>query len=163
MKKLLFTTMITMITMNVWATGEKGDMAIGGNLLLGVGQNYSNVGLGAKFSYNLTDPIRVLGEANYFLESSLIQETDFSLYGQYLFPVADRLLVFPSIGVGVLLQKVTIPFFNITDSGSGGVFSLGGGAEYLLTDRLSLIGEFRLKFYGGANRANLVAGVAYKL
>ena len=161
MKKLFFTTMIAMITMSVSAAGQKGDMAIGGNLLFGAGQNYSNVGLGAKFSYNVTDPIRLLGEFDYFFEHNFTTMLDFSVYGHYLFPVADRLLLFPAVGVGMMVYKTTI--FNTTFSDNRAVFSLGGGAEFLLTDKFSLLGEFRLKLRDGSNRSNFVLGIAYKI
>jgi outer membrane protein X len=96
------------VTMSMSAIAQKkGDMAAGGNLVLGTGDNFTNIGIGGKFQYNVTDPIRLEGALTFFLpkkqgipgfEASL-SFWDISVNGHYLFPVADRVTVYPLAGV----------------------------------------------------------------
>jgi hypothetical protein len=45
---------IAAVTMSMAAVAqEKGDKAIGGNFVLGTGDNYSSIGIGANFRYNI--------------------------------------------------------------------------------------------------------------
>ena len=141
---------------------QAGDKAVGANLVIGTGDSYNNVGIGAKFFYNVTDPIRVAGEFDFFLKKDYLSMWDLSVYGHYLFPVSDQVMIYPSIGLGMIGFKFTDPFFGGNYSESKFVFSLGGGADYALTDVLSLTGELRIKFYEGNNRINFALGIAYK-
>ncbi|GHV48975.1 hypothetical protein FACS1894181_06330 [Bacteroidia bacterium] len=174
MKKLLLkraaVAIIAMFTMSMAAFAqEKGDMAAGANLLLGTGNGYSNIGLGGKFLYNITAPIRLAGEFDYFLKKNYLSMWDFSVYGHYLFPVADKITVFPAAGLGILGSTVSYPYgwgefvpgFNSSYSGSDFALSLGGGADFQLTSNLFATGELRIKISDGT-RFNIVAGVAYK-
>ena len=153
---------IAVVSINVAANAQaQGDKAVGGNLVIGTGNSYTNVGIGAKFFYNVTDPIRLAGEFDYFLKKDNVSWWDFSVYGHYLFSVADGVNVFPAVGLGMMGWKADLgPFGNYSDSKF--VFSLGGGADYALTDQLILTGELRLKLYDGNNRVNFAVGIAHK-
>jgi len=159
MKKLLFTSLVAMFATSAFAV-QRGDFAIGGNLLFGAGNNFSHAGVGAKVSYNITDPIRAVAEFDFFLRSSNSQWTDISLYGHYLFFVSDRVILFPAVGVGLLRQNTRFGSTNFVNNSFA--FSLGGGIEYVLNNNFSLIGEYRLKLFDGFNRSNIVVGVAYR-
>ena len=147
---------IAVVTMSVPAVAQQqGEMAAGGNLLLGTGNSFSNIGIGAKFFYNVTDPIRLAAEFDYFLEKDLMSMWDFSVYGHYLFPVADKLVAYPSVGLGMV--GVSVGSFSSSDF----ALSLGGGVDYELSPNLALNGELRYKIMDGS-RLNIVVGVAYK-
>jgi outer membrane protein X len=126
-------------------------------LIIGTGDSWTNVGIGAKFFYNVTDPIRLAGEFDLFFPKYETTCWDISAYGHYLFPVADQVVVYPSVGLGIFGAKL-----KGFDGNSDFVFSLGGGADYALTPTLSLTGELRIKICDGHTRLNFVAGVAYK-
>ena len=141
---------------------QQGDKAIGGNLVIGTGDSYTNVGIGVKFLYNVTDPIRLAGEYDFFPKKDMVTWWDFSVYGHYLFPVADKLVVYPSVGLGMVGSKVEI--LGHSASGSDFGFSLGGGVDYALPSNPNLVlnGELRIKLFDGGNRINFAFGVAYK-
>ena len=165
--KRMAIVIIAVATMSVSAAAQKqGEMAAGANLLFGTTSGYSNVGLGAKFLYNVTDPIRLSGEFDYFLKSNYVNYYDFSVYGHYLFPVAEKIVAYPEVGLGVLGSTVsfpTIPGWGTPNSASGSDFalSIGGGADYALSPNLTLNAGLRLKLVSGS-WFNIFAGIAYK-
>jgi len=161
---------IAVLAMSVsTAAQKKGDMDAGANLLFGTTSGYSNVGLGAKFRYNVTNPIRLAGEFDYFLKKNYINFWDFSVYGNYLFPVAPKFVVYPSVGLGVVGSTVHVPDIDLfgekvgggSVSGSDFAISLGGGADYELSPNLTLNGELRYKTLSGG-WFNILVGVAYR-
>ena len=144
---------------------QKGDKAAGGNLVIGAGNSYTHIGIGAKFLYNVTDPIRLAGEFDFFPKKDMVSWWDFSVYGHYLFSVADQLVVYPSVGLGMVgakTEKIKTIYGDFGGSHSDFAFSLGGGVDYALTSNLSLNGELRIKLFDGTNRINFAFGVAYK-
>ena len=163
---------IALITMNVTAMAQtKGDMAVGGNLLFGTGSNFTNIGIGGKFFYNITNPIRLAGELVFFTRKDYISMWDLSVYGHYLFPVADKITLYPSVGLGFNGTSYSSPdrYHNgvlilpaTSNSSSDLALSLGGGIDYELSEKLILSGELRFKMRDGS-RTNFVVGIAYKL
>jgi outer membrane protein X len=167
-------------TMSVAAFAqEKGDMAAGGNLAIGMGDEITNIGIGGKFQYNVTDPIRLEGSLTFFLPRkygvSGFAETkvsfwDFSVNGHYLFPVADQITVYPLAGLGIQGWKTKtdagewsgyIPGGG-NNSGSDVCINIGGGVDFKLTDQLSLNGEMKYRISGDYNRFIISIGAAYK-
>jgi opacity protein-like surface antigen len=145
------------------ATAQKGDMAVGGNLIFGTGNSYSHAGLGAKFYYNVTNPIRLAGEFDYFFKSNnIINWWDFSVYGHYLFDITDKVNFYPLAGLGILGIHTEFELFDNSQYLLHLVATLGAGVDYKLTDKLSLNFESRLKFYENT-RSNFALGIAYKL
>jgi len=155
------------VTMSVAAYSQsQGDKAVGGNLVIGHrssnGYSWTNVGIGAKFYYNVTDPIRLAGEFDYFLKKDEVSMWDFSVYGHYLFPVADQVVVYPAIGLGIVGSKYHGEYDFGSNSDNDFGFSLGGGADYEISSNLSLNGELRIKLVNGYNWLNIAIGLAYK-
>jgi len=150
---------------------QQGDMAIGGNLIYGTGGSYNHVGIGAKFLYNVTDPIRLAGEFDFFPKQDSWTWWDFSVYGHYLFPVADQFALYPSVGLGMIGCKLDMDLGRLgqySESTSGFAFSFGGGGDYELTSNLTLNIDLRYKIINfsdidiSGNRINLAVGLAYK-
>ena len=160
------TIVAIVLTMSVAANAQQGEKAIGGNLIFGTGGNHSHVGIGGKFSYNLTDPIRFVGEFDFFPKKDFISWWDVSAYGNYLFLLSDKIDVYPLVGVGMTGAKVDLGKYNFSTNGF--VFSLGGGLDYELTSKLLLSIELRYKFINfkdigvSGNRTHLVVGIAHK-
>ncbi len=162
MKKIL-TAAICMALLTIVATSasaqQKGDMAWGVQAAYSSGDGASNFGLGAKFRYNVTTPIRLEGSFTYFLESDHLSMWDLSANAQWLFPVADQVTVYPLAGLGVFGAKVDVKGFgNESDSELG--LNLGGGADFGITDSMAITAE--LKYNTAYEQLVLSAGVAFK-
>lgn len=166
---------IAVVAMSMAAVAqEKGDKAFGANLVMGSGDSYTNFGFGAKFLYNVTDPIRLSAEFDYFLKKDFISMWDVSVYGHYLFPVAEKFTLYPSVGLGLINTKASfndvlgglgdalgVDMPDTSASSNDFAFSLGAGADYEITDNLLLNGELRYKIMDGS-RLNIAVGIAYK-
>jgi len=165
-------TVIAVLAMSVAAVAQiTGDKAVGANLVFGSGDGLSNVGIGAKFQYNVTDPIRLEGSFTYFFKKDYVSMWDFSVNAHYLFHVADQITVYPLAGVGLLGVTASIPKIDLGDFGiiGGGSssktefgFNLGGGIDYKLTDQLFLNAELKYKIYNNWDRFLISVGVGYK-
>lgn len=179
MKKLLM--IVSFIALGiVTAFAQKGEKAIGINL--GYGSEVSNVGLGAKFRYGITDAIRTEASFDYFFKKDGLSMWDINLNAHYLFHLSDKLNVYPLAGLTYTNWKMAgydIDLGNFegfgndwgdyvedsTDesskSGKFGV-NLGAGIEYGLTSNLSIGFEVKYQLIADFNQAVLGIGVAYK-
>jgi opacity protein-like surface antigen len=161
---------IAAVTVSTLASAqEKGDKAVGANLVFGT--EGSNIGLGAKFQYNVTAPIRLEGSFTYFFEKDYTSMWDLSVNAHYLFPLNEKLTVYPLAGLGIVGATTTIPGTTVSTGGvtvtpAGELSStdfglnLGGGADYKLSDKLFLNAE--LKYTTGGSSLLISAGIAYK-
>jgi opacity protein-like surface antigen len=145
---------------------HQGDKAFGGNLLLGTGGSYTHFGIGVKYSYNITAPIRMTGEFDFFPKNDDASFWDFSIYGHYLFSVGEKSMLYPLVGLGG--TGVNVEVYNGIKSVNGFAFTLGGGFEIELSSNWMLNLELRLKFIDfnsiglSGNRTNFVAGLVYR-
>jgi outer membrane protein X len=160
---------IAVLTMNVAAYAqEKGDMAVGGNFVLGSGDSFSNYGIGAKFQYNVMNPLRLEASFTYFLKKDYITMWDLSVNAQWLFSLGDMINVYPLAGVGLLNYGYDLDLglgaYGIHDSASTTdfAFNLGGGIDFKLTEKLILNAELKYKLSGEWNRLLLSVGLAYR-
>ena len=168
MKKTLKKAAIALIASTICLAAhaqEKGDFAAGANLALSTGKssgnNYTNIGIGAKFQYNIIDPIRLEGTFTYFIEKDFVSMWDLSVNGHYLIPVAEKIAVYPLAGLGIFGTKIDYGTEPIT--GSYLCINLGVGVDFKLTDQLIFNAELKSKIVNGWNRLILSAGVVYKL
>ncbi|MDR1563075.1 MAG: porin family protein [Dysgonamonadaceae bacterium] len=165
-KRVALIFAIATVTMSTTAVAqEKGDMAAGGNLTLGSGDSYTNVGIGAKFRYNVTAPLRLEGSFTYFLKKDYLNMWDLSVNGHWLFPAGDRLTLYPLAGLGILGWKYSYDFgWGVDGSASDSdiAFDLGGGVDFTLTGNISLNAELKYKIADHWDRLLLSAGVTYK-
>jgi len=152
-------------------SAQKGDMAVGGNLLLGSGGSYTHFGVGGKFLYNITDPVRLAAEFDFFPRKDYFSWWDFSVFGHYVFSIGEKIAVYPLVGAGIMGVQMKIDYRILDDftfSTSGFVFTPGAGGEYKLSSNLSVNAELRYKFITfsnfdlSGNRTYLAAGVTYK-
>jgi outer membrane protein X len=161
---------IALVTMSVVAQAqEKGDMAAGGNLVLGSGDSFTNIGIGAKFQYNILTPLRLEGSFTYFLKKDYLTMWDLSANAHWLFPITDKITVYPLAGLGILNYgyDYSVDLGEWGSYGSSGstsdiAFNLGGGIDYKLTDKLILNAELKYKISDMWDRLLLSAGLAYK-
>lgn len=96
MKKVLFLVVcFLMLVGNTYA--QKGKQAIGFGLSYGT--EIESVGLGLKYQYNITNPIRLEPSLNYFFENNNVSMLDVNLNFHYLFPVASKVKLYPLLGL----------------------------------------------------------------
>jgi outer membrane protein X len=164
--KTIMLVVATAFAINVSAQ-EKGDMAAGANFVLGSGDSFTNYGIGAKFQYNIMDPLRLEGAFTYFLKKDYITMWDLGVNAHWLFSVSDILNVYPLAGVGLLNYGYDLDLglgaYGIDDSASTTdfAFSLGGGIDFKLTEKLMLNAELKYKLSGEWSRLLISAGITY--
>ena len=166
------------------AFAQKGEKAVGVNL--GYGTEISNLGIGAKFQYGITDAIRTESAFNYFLKKDGATMWDINVNAHYLFPVADKFNVYPLVGLtyanckvggwsyeGLTAKEIQelIDAGIIEDasemtgsSGSEGRFgvNLGAGVQYDLSSKLAINFEVKYQLIKDFNQAVFGVGIAYK-
>jgi outer membrane protein X len=173
MKKVFFRKVaiaaIAVLTMSVAAGAqEKGDMAAGANLVLGSGDSFTNLGIGAKFQYNVLQQLRGEASFTYFLKKDYTTMWDLSVNGHWLFSITDKITVYPLAGLGILNYGYDLGLglgeWGIKDNASTSdiAFNFGGGVDLKLTDKLIFNAELKYKISDVWDRLLLSAGVAYK-
>ena len=164
---------------------EAGEMAAGGNIGISAGNGVTNFGIGAKFQYNVTKQIRGEGSFTYYLGD--FNYWDLSVNAHYLIgiPSVPKLNVYPLAGLSLngfggggnsgggwhtyidsYGHEITVFDDDDSDVSSSSTtfgLNLGGGAEYKLTDRISVGGELKYRIgFDDWNRFIISVGVAYK-
>ena len=144
---------VLVMSMTAYAQ-EQGSMAVGGNLVFGSGNSYTNVGFGPKFQYNITDPIRLEGSYTYFLKKNNASMWDVSANAHYLFPINELITIYPLAGLSMIGAG----------SGSDHEFglNLGAGIDYKLVGNLFLNGEIKYRIGDNWDRLLISAGIAFR-
>lgn len=182
MKKLLLTLVVALV--GVGASAQvKGEKAVGVNLSYGT--EISNLGIGVKGQYNFTDAIRGEASFDYFLEKDGMKMWDINVNAHYLFPLADKIKVYPLVGLtytnwsgngdsGWYIDDPDI-MEDMEDmgyetegsaegSGSEGKFgvNLGAGISYDINEKWAVNFEAKYQLISDLNQAVFGVGVAYK-
>ena len=189
MKKFFIFTCAALIGLCASAQ-EKGDMAAGLNLgvapCLESGASVTNFGIGAKFQYNVTNPIRLEAAFDYGFKSKGVDAMTLGINAHYIVKVANKISVYPLVGIGYAHCKATatgIPDLGENDWGnianwetdiddygtkeeSGSAnkffFNVGVGGQYDLNDKLAVNLEIKYQYIKNFNRLPISLGVAYK-
>lgn len=192
MKKYLLTICLALAGLSSFAQ-EKGDMSVGVNLgvapCIESGASLTNFGIGAKFRYHVTSPIRVEADLDYWLKSKECDVLDFSVNAHYLFKVTDKINVYPVVGLGYARVGSFISYddnfddYDFPDYGRSSnnpwedmedymdesssalnrmLINVGIGADYALTDRISVGAEIKYQYIKDFNRLPINIGVTYK-
>jgi outer membrane protein X len=171
MKKLLvFLLLMAVMSLNGFA--QKGEKAIGVNL--GYGSQIKSLAIGVKFSYGVTDPIRVSPSFNYFIKKDGLSEWEINADVHYLFNVTSQITVYPLAGVTFSGWKFDMGgmFGDMGDYGgevedaSSTVTrfgaNVGAGIGYNLTDHLSVGLEAKYSIIADFDQFVPTINVAYK-
>ena len=169
MKKLLL--LVCAAVMSLSASAQAGDKALGAQLVFGSETN--NIGLGVKGQYYFTDQLRGEASVDYFFKNKGVSMWDINANVHYLFDVANKVKVYPLAGLGYTNWSYTNDVIVIEENGnkrttefkgSNGrlAVNLGGGAEYALTDNVSVNAEAKWQIVNNYNQLVLGVGVAYK-
>jgi opacity protein-like surface antigen len=162
MKKLILAiTVMALATLvaNPAAAQSKGDMAAGAKVAFGTGTGYGNLGIGAKFQYNVTDPIRLEGSFTYFLPKNNVNMWDFSANAHWLFPVSEGVNLYPLAGLGMWGVKYSYMGYG-GSAGSEIALNIGGGADFFMSESMFLNAEAKYMVTGGGLLV-LSAGVGF--
>jgi len=183
MKKLFLTLLIA--AMSVCAFAQKGQKAIGFNLgytpCLEKGIKINNFGIAAKFQYNLTDALRSELNVGYDFKDKEIGFFTAAANFHYLFNVGDKFKVYPIVGVGYSRLDFGLwgDLMEIGDewadeygyeddedtsapSKNKFLVNAGLGAEYALTENLSVGAEVKYQYIKDACRLPITIGLSYK-
>jgi outer membrane protein X len=159
---------IALTTISITANAQtKGDMSAGAKFALGTGDGWSNMGFGANFRYNVTDPLRLEASFTYFLKKNFITQWDASVNAHWLFRVGEKVNVYPLAGIGILNTGVNLDLgldeFGLGDmstSVSDFAVNLGGGVDFFLTESVYINAELKYMIAAGG-RLFLSAGVGF--
>lgn len=159
MKKFIVCLVIAFSAIGMSAQSQ-GEMAIGVDLGVAPcfikGGNITNFGLGAKFRYNVTDPIRLEADLEYWLKNKQFSVFDVSANIQYVVGVADKWTVYPTAGIGighVALSGLSWDKF---------LFNVGIGTDYELTRNLSIGAEMKYQYMQDFSRLPIQVGLTYR-
>ena len=166
------TLCIAFITLG--ASAQKGEQNIGAHVLYGT--DAGNIGFGVKYQNNITDAIRLEAVGNYYLKTDGFSMFDVNVNGHYLFPLSDKVTVYPLVGINYTSwkQENSLPFdeedsdlydhdldLDFKDTSIG--LNIGGGIQYKLTDKIRIGAELKYQTISGANTAVVGAGVTFTL
>ena len=164
---------------------QKGDVALGFNFgVAPIVENHAsttNFGLGAKFRYNVSNPVRLEANFGYWFKSNTFDIIDLSANVHYVFKVGNKFNIYPLVGVGYARVNSSIggavedvleesfDWYNDDDveiNASTGfnrlLVNVGVGAEYAVTDKLSLGVEIKYQYLKDFSRLPINLGLAYK-
>ena len=184
MKKILFSLCIALFGLCASAQ-QKGDMAVGLNLgvapCLESGASLTNFGIGAKFQYNVTNPIRLEADLDYWFKDKGVDIFDISVNAHYIFHIANKVNLYPLIGVGYAhhssiaqgdpnFEEIHTPYASVTKedyensfkgSSNSFLFNFGVVGEYAITSKLSLGLEIKYQYIQHLSRLPISLGVTY--
>lgn len=173
--------MVALAGLTTASAQEKGDMAVGINVgvapcVEGEGSP-SNFGIGAKFQYNVSDPIRLEAAFNYWLKSKEVDIFDAAVNFHYIFKLSDKFNLYPVVGVGYARLSGTFTevdlseLYNgnlenaiVTESSSASrvLVNAGVGVEYAVSEKVSIGAEVKYQYIKDFNRVPINVGVTYK-
>lgn len=154
MKKLLTLVIAAILFCNISASAQtKGDFAVGGGISLGT--LLPTMGIGGVVQYNISDPIRLSGNLDYFIKNKGVNTFDITVDCHYLFPLSDKFSVYPLAGVGVSI------LFGDGPSRVPFVANIGGGVQYNISQRLHLTFEIKGRLGNGVCQAVLGPNLVY--
>lgn len=109
MKKVLLTIVFCAVALVGYA--QKGEMMASAQFMLGAGQGVTSPGLGAKFSYSITDPWRVAASFDYGFRNNYIATWDINFDAHYQFFFGKGMRAYPLAGFTVMgyQTKIKVP------------------------------------------------------
>lgn len=174
MKKILVSLFLCLFGLTGFAQ-SKGDMSAGVHIgiapIAEKGAKFTNFGIGALYRYNITNPIRLEADLEYWFKNKGVSVFDITANVHYLFHF-DKLCLYPLAGIGYgsanSSYSVTIPDsegkpVTMKDSNSAGrfIFNLGAGAEYPITEKITAGLEIKYQYMKDFSRWPITIGATY--
>lgn len=155
MKKYLALVIVALIGIAT-ASAQKGEMAVGGNLLYGTEIN--SVGLGAKFQYGILDHLRGEASFNYYFQNKGFRMWDLNANAHYLFDITEKFRAYPLAGLTVVNKS----YADVDDSITRFGLNLGGGCDYNINENWRVNAEFKYSIVSTIDQAVFSVGAVYK-
>ena len=163
MKKLLMMAMAMLMAVTMSAQSEKGGMAVGGNLNIGLDHGYTNFGIGAKFSYNFINHLRGEASLDYFFPKDDVSQLGFNFNLHWVFDIKEKHGLYPIAGFAYLHQHADVFGGSVNTNHAG--FNLGVGYEFRVSEHFKFGPEVKLQCLFGdgdsGSRGIIGIGAAY--
>lgn len=162
MRKVLL-LLVCMCACVATSYAQKGESALGVHLNYG---NDSNLGLGVKYRYGITEHLRIEPAVNYYFKHDYASMWDMEANLHYLFPVADNVSIYPLGGLGYAratahLSDLGIGWKNVSDGKIA--VNLGAGMDFRVASNIKLNLELKYQIVDNFNQLVLSAGVSFGL
>ena len=156
MKKFLLTVILCVFAAAGYA--QKGEMTASAQFMLGAGQGITSPGLGAKFSYSVTDPWRLAASFDYGFRNKSIATWDVNVDAHYQFFFGKGMRAYPLAGFTVMGYQTKV---SISDGFWGDYegpedasatyktnttcvgMNIGGGFQYDINDAWAVYTEMK--------------------
>lgn len=190
--KRFFTALCVALIGFTGTFAQKGDMAVGLNLgvapCLEKNVSLTNFGIGAKFQYNVTNPIRLEADVDYWFKAKGMDMFDITANVHYIFNVGSKIKVYPIVGIGYAsvgggysfdmddfddifgdygqyFSRASDDYDFDFDGGSSRlnrfIFNVGVGGEYAITSKISAGLEIKYQYVKDFQRLPITIGATY--
>jgi hypothetical protein len=122
---------------------RKGDVAIGVNFLVGIGDELTRYGIGAKLQNNVMELVRMESSFSYFFKKEDISAWELGVDAHYLLPVGEAVTLYQLAGFGI--QRTTVHSLDDKKSSSSQNFNIGGGIDCHISDNVIFNVEVKYK------------------
>ena len=139
MKKFLLTVILCVFAAAGYA--QKGEMTASAQFMLGAGQGLTSPGLGAKFSYSVTDPWRLAASFDYGFRNKSIATWDVNVDAHYQFFFGKGMRAYPLAGFTVMGYQTKISSYKDNTTCVG--MNIGGGFQYDINDAWAVYTEMK--------------------
>lgn len=162
--KRFFAIILVAAAMVLPAAAQKADKLMEIGAYVNYGTAYNQVGLGAKFQFNIVDKVRIEPSFDYMFRNDNYAMWDINLVGQYVVSVVDKFNAYPLLGVSY--SQWSYETFN---GKYGDPFKIsnkfapvfGAGCEYYLTDNLAMFVEGKYQVVSEFNQFMFSLGVKF--
>ena len=121
--KKIFIFLGLMFVMLSSTYAQKGRQAIGFGLSYGT--EIESAGLGIKYQYNITNPLRIEPSFNYFFENDNVSMLDLNVNFHYLCPVAQSVKLYPLFGLTCPTGCLTCMIWMLTGMETTSMLMMG--------------------------------------
>ena len=121
--KKIFIFLGLMFVMLSSTYAQKGRQAIGFGLSYGT--EIESAGLGIKYQYNITNPLRIEPSFNYFFENDNVSMLDLNVNFHYLCPVAQSVKLYPLFGLTMSNWSLTCMIWMLTGMETTSMLMMG--------------------------------------
>lgn len=174
MKKFLIAICMAAVSLCGFARSE-GDMGVGVDLgvapCVKSGIDVTNFGFGLKYQYYFSEQVRGQANLEYWFRDKGVDVFDVTVNGAYLIDLGNKLSVYPTAGLGYgnigglafsIEHPFDSPFLEVkSKSLSRFVFNIGMGAEYDLSDNLTIGFEFKYRYMKDFGQLPINLGITY--
>ncbi|MDE1208276.1 outer membrane beta-barrel protein [Tenacibaculum larymnensis] len=159
MRKNVFTTLALLIAVVSFSQTKVGAGVVYGS--------ESDLGLGVKASFDISEKLKVSPSMSYFFTESIPELSttmmSFDADAHYFFKLKEKFSVYPLIGINLFYTSVSSSLnsaYSVSSTDFG--INLGGGLNYTISNKVTGFSEIKAMLNNG-NQIVFSAGVMYSL